>query len=168
MKLPFFLKTIPVIVLLVAACAFFCQAQNSLDEERFMALKLTNEKGAQPVADWNAAINAQKVVFFWATWCKPCIMEMEAVHEAVQKGEVRAEDVHFITYEPIHKVQTFLEKRALQGLQVYTMDAQLIDLGIQSIPFAVVLNEKGEMVQSETGYRSKNHTVSFVKKYVGE
>ncbi|MDN4164740.1 TlpA disulfide reductase family protein [Cytophagales bacterium LB-30] len=166
MKLPFFLKTLPVIVLLVVGFAMFCQAQNTLDEERFMSLKLTNEKGTQAVADWNTEINAQKVVFFWATWCKPCIMEMEAVHEAVQKGKISADKVHFITYEPINKVQAFLEKRSLQGLQVYTMDAQLIDLGIQSIPFAAVLNEKGEMVQSETGYRSNAHTVSFVKKYV--
>lgn len=153
------------------ACTFLLvatglNAQNQLDFEVFKKSTLTFANDSSLVAnDWLKSQPGSKVVFFWATWCGPCVMEMEAVKEGLAAGKIDASNVYFISDEKPEKIAAFIAKRGMAALNIVRIDTSAQTLGIMSIPFSVALNKNGEVEKTETGYYNKKHTLDFVEKY---
>lgn len=94
-----------------------------------------------------------KTVFinFWATWCKPCIMEMPTIAQA--KEQLNGKNVVFLfpSNESVDLITDFKEKRNFDFnyVQVQNMEA----LNIQALPTTMIFNTEGELVFSEMGFR---------------
>lgn len=94
-----------------------------------------------------------KTVFinFWATWCKPCIMEMPTIAKA--QDQLKDKNVIFLfpSNESVDLIKDFKEKRNFDFnyVQVQNMEA----LNIQALPTTMIFNDKGMMTFSEMGFR---------------
>lgn len=106
------------------------------------------------------------VLNFWFIKCKPCIMEMPDLNQVVNKYD--SNDVVFlgITFDSEALVKQFLQSTAFN----YTIAANANDViniyGIQSFPTNMVINQQGQIVLKEIGYRTnmKDVLISAINK----
>lgn len=95
-----------------------------------------------------------KTIFlnFWATWCKPCIMEMPSMDKAYQA--LKEEDFIFMaaSYEEPEKIRSFREKQEFSFPLVH-MKTSLEALNIYSIPTTFIINKEGELARIVVGSR---------------
>jgi len=141
-------------------------AQNQFNFETFKKSELTFKGDSSVSASvWLKAASEQKVVFFWATWCGPCIMEMEAVKEGIAEGKVDGSNLYFVSDETPEKIAAFVARKNMQAINIVRVNTTAQTLGIYSIPFSVAINKAGEVEKTETGFYNKKHTLDFVEKY---
>lgn len=94
-----------------------------------------------------------KTVFinFWATWCKPCILEMPTIEKAQE--QLKGRNVVFLlaSNQSVEQIATFKDNRMfkLDYVQVQNFDV----LNIQALPATYIFNPQGQLVFSEVGFR---------------
>lgn len=96
---------------------------------------------------------AGKAVFlnFWATWCKPCIQEMDYI----QRLHARyGQDVVFLaaSTDDLQTIQNFQEQRGFT-FQFVRLDIEYIDAFVISLPTTLLINKDGEIIHEEEGVR---------------
>lgn len=95
-----------------------------------------------------------KAVFLnlWATWCRPCLMEMPAIEKAYQ--ELKDEGYVFLaaSYEDTEKISEFASKQDFTFPFVH-LQTDMQALGVQSIPTTYIYNEDGAVVARIIGTR---------------
>ena len=94
------------------------------------------------------------VLNFWFIKCKPCIEEMPHLNEL--KALYDENDVQFlaITFDKKELVEQFLEDHMFNySIATNAMDAIRIH-DVNSFPTNMVINQKGEIVLKEIGYRT--------------
>jgi thiol-disulfide isomerase/thioredoxin len=117
-------------------------------------IELTDLEG-NPIG-WESLKGKKVFLNFWATWCKPCIIEMPSMHEA---AEQLGEDYVFLaaSYEELDKIKKFAEKRDFAFQFVHTK-TPIQDLQIRSLPTTFLINSEGELVETVIGSREWNET----------
>jgi len=68
----------------------------------------------------------------WATWCKPCIAELDSLNDIFSQSETP--QFYIISDEPYEKIDSFLEKIIFDNLRFYSMDYKINDLGVKVLP----------------------------------
>ncbi len=118
------------------------------------AIELTDLQG-NPIG-WESLEGKKVFLNFWATWCKPCIVEMPSMHEA---AEQLGEDFVFLaaSYEDLEKIKKFADKRDFAFQFVHTK-TPIQDLQIRSLPTTFLINSEGELVETVIGSREWNET----------
>ena len=117
--------------------------------ERLEKINMTDLKG-QPFTlhKFNG-----KAVFlnFWATWCKPCIHEMESM-EALHKQY--KDNIVFlaVTTEDLDKIKAFRQQRNF-SFDFARLDITYLDAYVVKLPTTLLINHKGELVLEEEGMR---------------
>lgn len=100
-------------------------------------------KGDQPI-----------IVSFWATWCKPCLAEMDAMKEIKDRwqGKVRVVSVSIDDARSKAKVPSFVKARNLP-FEVFTDSNQALykSLNALNVPFIFIFH-KGKQVYKHSGY----------------
>ncbi len=99
------------------------------------------------------------VLNFWFTKCGPCVMEMPELNNLVE--EFKGKDVEFlsITFDKVELVEQFLETHEFKyGIAPNANDV-ITMYGVQSYPTNIVINQKGEIVLKELGYRTNIKSV---------
>jgi thiol-disulfide isomerase/thioredoxin len=95
-----------------------------------------------------------KAIFLnlWATWCRPCIMEMPSIEQAYQ--ELKEEGYVFLaaSYEDPEKIREFADKQDFTFPFIH-LKSDMQALGVQSIPTTYIYNESGEVVARIIGSR---------------
>lgn len=98
------------------------------------------------------------IVDFFATWCKPCNRELTAIADVYEEWQeetgVKLVAISIDQAQNIHKVKPLVEENAWPWEQV------LLDpngelkraLGVQMIPFVMILDGKGNIVYKHNGY----------------
>ena len=111
---------------------------------------------------------AGKTIFinFWATWCRPCIIEMPFIQEAEQV--LRNEEVLFFmaSAETEDEIKTFQNTNDYKFR--YARIANLEELGIQALPTTLIFNSKGELTYSQQGvqkWNDKSH-IELIQKII--
>ena len=107
----------------------------------------------QPLAQFKGQ---PMLVYFWATWCKSCkqeVPELKALHEKYKGRNLR---VIGISADNTDKVREFAKEYAINyTLLLGSNDAIALSkqLGntVGGLPFAVVVNAKGEIVKTVLG-----------------
>ena len=98
------------------------------------------------------------IVDFFATWCKPCNRELSAIAEVYDEWQeetgVKLVAISIDQAQNIHKVAPLVEENA------WPWETVLLDpnselkriLGIQMIPYVLILDGKGNIVYKHNGY----------------
>lgn len=94
------------------------------------------------------------IVSFWATWCKPCMSEMEALKELKEdwQGRVRVVSISIDDARSKGKVPALIKARNFP-FEVYMDSNQDLSkkLNVQNVPF-VFIYHKGKQVYKHSGY----------------
>jgi thiol-disulfide isomerase/thioredoxin len=97
-----------------------------------------------------------KVVFvnFWATWCKPCIEEMDEI-EKLYKSKRDNVNFYIVSTENFQEVEKFLVKRKW-NLPFYTMKDSVSFLKYKGIPRTYII-KNNTIYLSHLGKNKWNH-----------
>jgi cytochrome c biogenesis protein CcmG, thiol:disulfide interchange protein DsbE len=97
------------------------------------------------------------IVSFWATWCAPCKRELDGyskVYESWQKKYgVELVAVSVDKKEAIANVKPMVEQKGWKYTVLTDNDGALQNaLKLQSVPQTYILDKKGKIIHSQTGY----------------
>ncbi len=98
------------------------------------------------------------MISFWALWCVPCKEEMKVMNDVYNKYK----DSGFVyvamnqdTPKSSTKVKSYIESKGYDFIVLLDTDAHVFEnYGGQNLPFSVLVNKKGEIVKTYTGYVS--------------
>ena len=106
------------------------------------------------------------VLNFWFIKCAPCVMEMPDLNEVVSMYD--SNDVVFIgiTFDSKELVEQFLQTKAFEYIITPNANDVVSIYGVQSFPTNMVINQQGQIVLKEIGYRTniKDVLVSAINK----
>jgi len=89
----------------------------------------------------------------WATWCKPCLMEMPAIESAYQTLKDQGYVFLAASYEAPEKIREFKEKNNY-SFPIVHLQSDIQALGIQSLPTTLIYNQQGALVEQVVGTRA--------------
>lgn len=94
------------------------------------------------------------VLNFWFTKCPPCIQEMPSLNKLVE--EFKDKDVKFIaiTFNKKDMVESFLQEKKFNYTIAPNSNGVIQSYNVNSFPTSIVINQKGEIVLKELGYRT--------------
>lgn len=129
----------------------------STSDDRLAKIKLTTLDG-KPVS---LADFAGKPVFlnFWATWCGPCVSEMQSIEKAAQAFK---DDIVFVaaSNEPPALIQSYLKKNKF-SFQFVRLEVTYLDVYVVALPTTMLIDANGQLVAEEEGFRNWASTSSF-------
>lgn len=105
------------------------------------------------------------IVTFWATWCKPCRAEMEALSDIEDqwKGKVKVVAVSIDDSRAVAKVKSLVKGSKWAFDVLLDVNKELYNaLNIKSVPFAMIVH-KGKVVWTHSGYAPGNELVMVEK-----
>lgn len=98
------------------------------------------------------------VISFWATWCKPCIQELDAVSEVLEEWKEELEfnfaAVSIDDARAASKARAFASGRGWDGIGLFfdvNGDFRRA-LNVNQIPHVLIYDSSGKLVYSHSGY----------------
>ena len=140
-------------IVLAAVCLLVAGGVVAAETERpaFPQIQLSDVNGQ--VYQLHDFLGAVTVLNFWATWCGPCRMELPELQKLYNELGSKGLVVLAIAVDtPKEQIKPFLNRMGI------TLPAMLIDketeaaLGVSRIPFSVLLDREGKVVQLYPGY----------------
>ena len=96
------------------------------------------------------------VINFWATWCTPCVEEMPLIDAFFRQNESKGWQVVGLAIDQPSRVRQFLNQFpvayaiGLAGLNGTEL-GKILGNDVGGLPFTVVLNAKGDLMQRRLG-----------------
>lgn len=102
------------------------------------------------------------MISFWALWCVPCKEEMRIMNEIYSKYK----DSGFVyvamnqdSPKSSAKVKSYIESKGYKFTVLLDYDGHVFEnFGGQNLPFSLMINKKGEVVKTLSGYVSGDET----------
>lgn len=97
------------------------------------------------------------VLSFWATWCSPCKRELDAISEIYEdwqdEYDVQLLAITIDDARSLAKVPALVETKGWEYTILADVKRELQKaLNFQTVPQTFLLNKKGEIVYTHTGY----------------
>lgn len=115
------------------------------------------------------------IISFWATWCKPCIRELNAIHENyadwVDETGVKVYAISIDEAQNSTKVQPMADARGWEyDILLDQSGAFARAMGCQNPPHVVVVDGDGKIVESHSGYTdgSEEHLIDLVRQLIAK
>ena len=115
------------------------------------------------------------IISFWATWCKPCIRELKAIHELYPEWQdetgVRIIIVSIDDAQNAQKVKPMVDGMGWEYDVLLDPNSEFLKaLGGQMIPFVVVVDGNGNVVSKHSGYTdgAENELIEEVRKLLAQ
>lgn len=136
------------LVLFLAAVAGFAQLP---------AVTLRNLDGKMVRTDTLSNAGRPMIISFFATWCKPCNRELSAIADVYedwqQETGVKLVAVSIDEGQNTEKVRPFVESKGWEYEVLLDPNSNFRRaLGVNLIPHVVLLDGKGKIVLSRSGY----------------
>ena len=98
------------------------------------------------------------IIDFFATWCKPCNRELNAISEVYEEWQeetgVKIYAVSIDQAQNIHKVKPLVDGYGWDYDVLLDPNSDLKRaLGVQMIPFVLIVDGKGNIVYKHNGYK---------------
>jgi len=100
--------------------------------------------------------NKLTVVSFWATWCSPCKKELDALKSLYADWKPMGIEVVAVTIDDaqaLNKVKPMVAQKAWKYTILSDQNKEMLRaLNFQSIPQTFVVDEKGNILYTHSGY----------------
>lgn len=110
--------------------------------------------------------NAVTVISFWATWCVPCINELDALQERIDEGKMKSFKLIAISTDEARTIQKVMPMVKSRGwtFDIYLDESNEIKRAFNAIniPFVIVIR-KGKIVYQKTGFTPGDEDVLIGK-----
>lgn len=133
------------------------QAQTGDEGKDFPEVKVKNLEGAMISTGDFENDGKPIIVSFWATWCKPCILELTTIHDEypdwVEETGVKLIAISIDDARNSGKVKPFVDGRGWE-YEVYIDENQDLKraLGVNNVPHTFLLDGNKKIVHSHAGY----------------
>jgi len=111
------------------------------------------------------------IIDFFATWCKPCNRELDAISEVyeewVEETGVKLIAVSIDVAQNVHKVKPLVENSGWEYEVLLDPNSDFRRaIGAQMIPYVLIIDGKGEIVYKHNGYTdgAENELIETVRK----
>lgn len=99
--------------------------------------------------DWKDYKDKTVFINFWATWCKPCVQEMQSLQRLAEKLRDKNIVFLFASDESSEKISDFKTSHGY-SMEFVRMES-LTELNIMALPVTFIFNKNGKIVFSEMG-----------------
>ena len=142
-------KILMIAMMVVAAVALHAQVPN-------VQLKNINGKTVQTASIANNNGNPV-IISFWATWCKPCLRELKAIHEVYADWQdetgVKMYIVSIDQAQDANKVKPLVDGFGWEYEVLLDPNGDFKRaMNVQNVPHVFVINGKGKIVYNHAGY----------------
>lgn len=110
------------------------------------------------------------IISFWATWCKPCLRELKAIHEVypdwVDETGVKLFAISVDDAQDAAKVKARADREGWEYEVLLDANSDFFHaMGGQNPPQVVVVDGNGKIVESHSGYidGSEDHLIEIVR-----
>lgn len=137
---------------LIFLISFHTHAQKTLP-----AIKVTSIDGNEVQASDFTNEKAPIIISFWATWCKPCISELDAINEVYEDWQEES-GVKLIAISIDDERSTATVKSLVAGrdwpYEIYLDKNQQLKraMNVVNVPHTFLLNGNGEIVWQHNSY----------------
>ena len=143
-------KTIILAVLLIATAAI-------ANAQRLPAVTLKTIDGNAVQTDTLSNQGRPFIIDFFATWCKPCNRELDAISEVYddwrEETGVKLFAVSIDQAQNINKVKPLVDSHGWEYDVLLDPNGDLKRaLGVQMIPYVIIVDGKGNIVYKHNGY----------------
>ena len=107
----------------------------------------------RPLSQWRGRV---VVLNMWASWCAPCVGEMEsfrALRESLRQEGVDSGSVALLllTPEPAGRVERFVRRRLADMPVFVEHDPMPAEFGVRAVPTTWILDREGRLVLAHRG-----------------
>ena len=97
------------------------------------------------------------IISFWATWCKPCLRELKAIHEVYPDWQdetgVKVIIVSIDQAQDAHRVKPMVDGFGWEYEVLLDPNGDFKRaMNVQNVPHVFVLDGNGQIVYNHTGY----------------
>lgn len=141
-----------VLALIVLATSYLAYAQETLPN-----IDIKNLQGSNVSAPTIVNTDGPTVLSFWATWCKPCIRELNTINDEYidwqEETGVKLVAVSIDDSRLSSKVRPFVMSQGWDYDVYLDENSELRRaLNVNNIPHTFLLDSKGEIVWQHNGY----------------
>ncbi|RBL88130.1 TlpA family protein disulfide reductase [Chitinophaga flava] len=170
-------KTVSIYIMMVVLSLFWlsaAMAQDNKSQQKLPNVSVKDLEGKLVQVGSFSNNGKPMIISFWATWCKPCISELETIADDYDNWK-KTSGVKLIAIS-IDDARTSSGIKSLvasRGWQYEVYNDYNKDLyralGIANVPYTVILNGDGTVVERHAGYNpgDEYHLLEAVKKIAG-
>lgn len=110
------------------------------------------------------------VVSFFATWCKPCLRELKAIHEVYpdwqEETGMKLIAISIDEAQNASKVRPLVDALGWEYEVLLDTNSELkAAMGIQSVPHLFIIDGNGKIVENRSGYTegSEDHIIEKIR-----
>ena len=155
------MKKLTVTAFLFLATTLFVRAQDKVLFEKLPSAEVKTMNGERVNSSTFSNDGKPVIIDFWATWCKPCIEELTAIHEeyadwqketGVKVITISVDDARTMT-----RVAPFVNGKGWNFESYVDPNGDLKRaMNVNMPPHTFVLNGKGEVVWQHVGFAEGN------------
>ena len=145
------------LLLCLLFCGFSLTAAAQQEVPSISVKKLTGE--SVDFSEWVSEQGKPVIVSFWATWCKPCKLELDALVDFYPDWQdefgVEMAAVSIDDRRAFAKIGPLVETHSWE-YNIFTDENQALmqALNVPAVPHTFVINSEGQIVWSHSGYVS--------------